>query len=170
MSDIVEICTGASFKKEEGTKNTNGVRVLRGGNILPGQFFFKDDDIFIDSALVKANILLRKNDLITPAVSSIENIGKVARIDTEIHNTTAGGFVFIIRPIVDDDAFSQYLSIAFSNPYMVNSIQGITKKSGQAFYNIGKERLVRLLIPIAPHNEQLRIIKKLATLQEIASH
>lgn len=169
MSDIVEICTGASFKKEEGTKNTNGVRVLRGGNILPGQFFFKDDDIFIDSTLVKANILLRKNDLITPAVSSIENIGKVARIDTEIHNTTAGGFVFIIRPIVDDDAFSQYLSIAFSNPYMVNSIQGITKKSGQAFYNIGKERLVRLLIPIAPHNEQLRIIKKIATLQEIAS-
>ena len=161
VCDIVEIFTGASFKKEESTKNPHGIRVLRGGNIVPGQFFFKDDDIFIDSSLVKQDILLRTNDLITPAVSSIENIGKVARIDKKIQNTTAGGFVFIIRPIVDDDIFSQYLSIAFSNPYMVNSIKGITKKSGQAFYNIGKERLVKLLIPVAPQREQNKIVERL---------
>ena len=53
---------------------------------------------------------------------------------------------------------------------MVNSIKGITKKSGQAFYNIGKERLVKLLIPVAPQREQNKIVERLKEFEPFLSN
>ena len=83
INSLVYIQTGASFKKEQATTDSTQTRVLRGGNILQGEYKFFDNDIFIDSQLVSDSILLLKNDLITPAVTSIENIGKLALIEQD---------------------------------------------------------------------------------------
>ena len=48
-----------------------------------------------------------------------------------------------------------------SSPTMIEYMKSITNKSGQAFYNIGKERLATMLLPIPPHCEQQRIVSKL---------
>ena len=93
--------------------------MLRGGNILPLRLCLKDDDIFIPCTLIKENILLKKNDIVTPAVTSLENIGKMARVESNIQNTTVGGFVFILRPYFNDDAVSKYLLTAMSAPYTI---------------------------------------------------
>ena len=128
--------------------------MLRGGNISPLRLCLKDDDIFISSDLVKDNILLKKNDIVTPAVTSLENVGKMARVELDMPTTTVGGFVFIIRPYLDDDILSEYLLSVMSAPTTIEFIRSITNKSGQAFYNIGKERLLTTLIPIPPYREQ----------------
>ena len=161
LSNICSICTGATFKKEDATQNQSGVRILRGGNILPFRIYIKDDDIFIPRDAVKDNILLRQNDIVTPAVTSLENIGKMARIKSDMLTTTVGGFVFILRPYLNDDILSEYLLSAMSAPATVEFMRSITNKSGQAFYNIGKERLSTTLLPVPPHVEQMRIIENI---------
>ena len=159
LSNICSICTGATFKKEDATQNQSGVRILRGGNILPFRIFIKDDDIFIPRNAVKDNILLRQNDIVTPAVTSLENIGKMARIESDMPTATVGGFVFILRPYLNDAILSEYLLSAMSAPATVEFIRSITNKSGQAFYNIGKERLSTTLIPVPSHGEQRHITR-----------
>ena len=103
--------------------------------------------------------MLRQNDIVTPAVTSLENIGKMARIEADMPTTTVGGFVFILRPYLNDDVLSEYLLSVMSAPAIVEFMRSITNKSGQAFYNIGKERLSTTLIPVPPYREQRSIIR-----------
>ena len=124
----------------------------------------KGDDIFINRDLVNENILLRQNDLVTPAVTSLENICKMARIEQDYADMTMGGFVFIIRGFYNDNTLSHYLQCVFSTPTTIEFVRSITNKSGQAFYNIGKERLSNTLIPIPPFDEMGRITSKIDTL------
>ena len=161
ISTLLNIQTGASFKKESATTNQKLVRVLRGGNILNGSYHFFDNDIFLDNNLVPDSILLQRNDLITPAVTSIENIGKIARVEQTYNNVTAGGFVFILRPYCQIDELSKYLLYALQSSYFNKQLKAITKKSGQAFYNLGKERLLQLILPIPPLAEQARIVAEI---------
>lgn len=76
--------SGLAYKKDAlAIKADKMVRVLRGGNIGEEQFYFKGDDVFVSSELVKPELYLRKNYMITPAVSSLDHIGKIALIDKD---------------------------------------------------------------------------------------
>ena len=166
LKDICSIFTGATFKKEEATITRKGVRILRGGNISPFELKIKDDDIFLTEDKVKTDILLKENDILTPAVTSLENIGKMARVDSDMSDTTVGGFVFIIRLHMINKWFSKYILYLLSSPFMIDFMKSITNKSGQAFYNIGKERLSTALLPIPPLMEQYRIVAQIEKLFE----
>ena len=157
LRNICSIMTGATFKKEDARHDNQGIRVLRGGNILPFEIKSKDDDIFLSPDCIKQNILLKQNDLITPSVTSLENICKMARTEKDMPTTTVGGFVFILRPYYDLNSISIYLLESLSSPALIEFVKSITNKSGQAFYNIGKERLGAALIPLPPIKEQERI-------------
>ena len=161
VKDLLEIQTGASFKKEQANANKKGIRILRGGNILPNKYIFKDDDVFVSEEFVNANTILKKNCIITPAVTSLENIGKMAVIEKDYNNVSAGGFVFIISPYIQDFNHSLLLAYFLQSPFLIEAMRGITKKSGAAFYNLGKERLKELYIPLPPMAEQRRIVDKI---------
>ena len=161
LKAICTIFTGATFKKEDSTTDKKGIRILRGGNILPFKINFNADDIFLPPNFVKENILLQRNDIVTPAVTSLENIGKMARIKDNLVDVTVGGFVFILRLYYSSDWLSKYLLAAMSSPTIIEYMKSITNKSGQAFYNIGKERLGTTLLPIPPHCEQHRIVSQI---------
>ena len=161
IGSLFYIQTGASFKKEQATNDKTKIRILRGGNIIQNGYSFFDNDIFIDHNLVSDNILLRQNDIITPAVTSIENIGKLALIERDYDNVSAGGFVFICRPYLIISTFAKFLLFALQSHYFNSQMKSITKKSGQAFYNLGKERLVQLIVPIPPLSEQQRIVAEI---------
>ena len=161
VKDLLEIQTGASFKKEQANANKKGIRILRGGNILPNKYIFKDDDVFVSEEFVNANTILKKNCIITPAVTSLENIGKMAVIEKDYNNVSAGGFVFIISPYIQDFNHSLLLAYFLQSPFLIEAMRGITKKSGAAFYNLGKERLKELYLPLPPIAEQRRIVDKI---------
>ena len=161
VKDLLEIQTGASFKKEQANANKKGIRILRGGNILPNKYIFKDDDVFVSEEFVNANTILKKNCIITPAVTSLENIGKMAVIEKDYNNVSAGGFVFIISPYIQDFNHSLLLAYFFQSPFLIEAMRGITKKSGAAFYNLGKERLKELYLPLPPMTEQSKIVSKI---------
>ena len=161
VKDLLEIQTGASFKKEQTNANKKGIRILRGGNILPNKYIFKDDDVFVSEEFVNANTILKKNSIITPAVTSLENIGKMAVIEKDYKNVSSGGFVFIISPYIQDFNHSLLLAYFLQSPFLIEAMRGITKKSGAAFYNLGKERLKELYLPLPPMAEQGRIVGKI---------
>ena len=137
------------------------VRVLRGGNIGEEQFYFKGDDVFISSELVKPELYLRKNYMITPAVSSLDHIGKIALIDKDYSDTVVGGFVLMLIPHFNDDVVSEYLLYAFAAKHHRDNCRNITHKSGQAFYNLSREQMMNLPVPIPPREEMGRIIAML---------
>lgn len=166
VKDLLEIQTGASFKKEQANTHNEGVRILRGGNILPNRYIFKDDDVFVAKEFVNENTLLKRNSIITPAVTSLENIGKMAVIEKDYNDVSAGGFVFIISPYIQEFTHSLLLAYFIQSPSLIETMQGITKKSGAAFYNLGKERLKELYIPLPPRKEQQRIVAQIEKLFE----
>ena len=164
LNGLCSIFTGATFKKEDASEDNSGVRILRGGNISPFKLRYKPDDIFLSKELVKESILLRKNDIVTPAVTSLENIGKAARIESDLQDITVGGFVFIMRPFSNEDDLSKYVLSLLAAPSITDYIRSITNKSGQAFYNIGKERLLKTLVPLPPLQEMQRIVEQVEVL------
>lgn len=167
ISDIAYLRTGATFDKANvlpSNKNA-GIRVLRGGNISTYKIDFRADDIFIPTAIVNPAIHVQQYDIITPAVTSLENIGKMARIHTKpTSNYTVGGFVYLLTPLFYNDTFSKFLLYQFTSTWFIRQLQEIAKKSGAAFYNINKTKFNGLPVYIPPLAEQARIVKRIEEL------
>ena len=162
VGDLFSNMSGLAYKKDAlAIKADKMIRVLRGGNIGEEQFYFKGDDVFISSELVKPELYLRKNYMITPAVSSLDHIGKIALIDKDYTDTVVGGFVLVLIPHFNDDVISQYLLYAFAAKNHRDNCRNITHKSGQAFYNLSREQMMNLPVPIPPREEMERIIAML---------
>ena len=162
LGDIFYNKSGLSYKKGDLDIITDGmVRVFRGGNILELEYKLKDDDVMISRQFVKDDLFLKKNMLITPAVTSLEHIGKMARIEKDLDDTVVGGFVLMLIPYVSNDILSEYLLYALSSHYHRSQCRKITNKSGQAFYNLSREKLMNFYLPIPPLKEQERIVSKI---------
>ena len=167
IKDIFSITTGLSYKKTDLAITKNGVRIIRGGNINPLSFKILDNDYYIDPKIITSEtVYLKRNQLLTPVSTSLEHIGKFARIDKDYPNTAAGGFVFQLTPFVSSDVLSKYLLFSLSSPIFYEQLKSITKLSGQALYNIPKTKLNELLVPLAPETEQKRISQRVEQLFE----
>lgn len=170
VGDLFYNASGLSYKKDLLAKKSDSmVRVLRGGNIGDESYFFKEDDVFISNEYVKPELFLKKNYMITPAVSSIEHIGKIALVEQDYADVVVGGFVLMLMPYFSDDVISQYLLYAFAAKNHRDNCRNITHKSGQAFYNLSREKLMNLPISLPPHNEMIRILEILKTVLPIVA-
>ncbi|VLP41426.1 type I restriction modification DNA specificity domain-containing protein [Streptococcus pneumoniae] len=160
------INTGLSYKKGDLSIN-KGVRIIRGGNIKPLEFSLLDNDYYIDTQFISSEqVYLKHNQLITPVSTSLEHIGKFARIDKDYDGVVAGGFIFQLTPFESSEIISKFLLFNLSSPLFYKQLKAITKLSGQALYNIPKTTLSELLIPLAPFEEQELITQKVEKLFE----
>lgn len=152
------ITSGLGYKKENlETKSDQMIRVLRGGNIDYGKWQNKVNDIFISKEFVKDELLLKRGTFISPAVTSLEQMGKTALIEEDLPETVVGGFVLMIMPFIFKDEYLHYLNAFFMSSYYKKQCQSITNKSGQAFYNLSRAKLLETLVPVPPIQEERRI-------------
>ena len=162
LGDLISTKTGLAYSKPNlEIKSNNMVRVLRGGNISNGSWCMKSDDVMISSEFVKQDLYLRKGYFITPAVTSLENLGKTALVRENYDDVVVGGFVLMMCPFYTDGIVEEYLNYFFQSTMFQQYCQSITNKSGQAFYNLSRNKLLQLLIPIPPAEEQKRIYHRL---------
>ena len=164
LNEVLTIETGLSFKKTEQCKESpEAIRILRGGNINNNfQCLLKEDDIYVGSR--ENYTKLKKGDLLTPSVTSIEQMGKTAYIEEDFENITAGGFVYIIKVKDIDILDPKYVMYYISSKFHKNMCKPNINKSGQAFYNLKKTGLEKQPIAIPPIEEQKRIISKVEKL------
>ena len=171
IRDTINIYSGLSYnKKNLDVKEEKMITVFRGGNITERDYIFRNDDVKISHTFIKnKELFLKKNQLITPAVTSQEQLGKMALIEKDYDNVVAGGFVLNLVPIFNNNIYSKYLLYILSSQIMKNKYTRIANKSGQAFYNLSREKLGNLLIPVPPLEEQKRIVEKIENLMEICN-
>lgn len=158
LGNLFYNATGLAYSKDSlDVKSAKPIRVLRGGNILEGKWEIKADDVFIAPEFVNEKLLLRKGTFITPAVTSLERMGKTALIREDLNDTVVGGFVLMLLPFMIDDALLEYMLLFFQTIYYKQYCISITNKSGQAFYNLSRTKLMQCLVPVPPEAEVARI-------------
>ncbi len=165
LGNIVTNEAGLAYSKDCLTDRTHPlIRVLRGGNIEEGSWSVKEDDVIISKKYVKDSLLLKQGTFITPAVTSLERMAKTALIRDDQHNIVVGGFVLMIKPVVTNETLLNYFNMFFQTSYYKKYCISITNKSGQAFYNLSRKKLMQCLVPIPPEKEQVRIVCKYSQL------
>ncbi len=164
LGNLITTKTGLAYSKPNlEIQSAEMIRVLRGGNISNGFWQTKPDDVLISSEFVKADLYLRKGFFIMPAVTSWENLGKTALVREDHDDIVVGGFVLMMCLIYLDDILEEYLNCFFQSALFQQYCRSITNKSGQAFYNLSRNKLLQLLVPIPPIEEQERIVSKINT-------
>lgn len=101
---------------------------------------------------------------ISPAVTFLEHMGKTALIRENQNNIVAGGFVLMFHPHYYNEEYWEYLNMFFQSEYYRKKCKSITNKSGQAFYNLSRAKLLEVPIPLPPLAEQKRIVAKIEQL------
>ena len=165
LGDCVSNRAGLAYSRGNlDVKGAKMIRVLRGGNIADMGYSTKPDDVMISDEFVNPELFLRRNMLITPAVTSLDHVGKMARIEDDYDDMVVGGFVLMLTPQLNDDVFSRYLLCVCSSKYFRDCCRTIVNKSGQAFYNLSRTKMMDQLIPLPPLAEQKRIVAKIEEL------
>ena len=155
LGSLISIISGVSYNK--GDIASEGIRILRGGNIQDTNVLLLDDDIYLPKTYHNPIKEVKKGDiLIVASTGSKKVIGKPGFVKEDYENVSIGAFLRICRPIIN--YLSEYIQLIFASEYYRNHIR--TLSQGTNINNVKKEYVENLLIPLPPLSEQKRIIKK----------
>ena len=159
MSSLSYIISGTSYKKDD--VRTDGIRILRGGNIQDNSLILCNDDVFIPSLYADVQKNVRKGDvLIVGSTGSQKVIGKPAIVMENVEKCQIGAFLRIIRPISSE--VEKYIHLIFKSEYYRDNIRNLVQ--GTNIFNIRSEYIDDMIVPLPPLAEQHRIVEKLEQL------
>lgn len=127
---------GLTYTPEDITTESDGILVLRSGNIQNGQLDF-NDVVFVNT-IIPNNLKLQKNDiLITARNGSANLVGKNILINTEI-NATYGAFMMVFRANRRiNPRFAQYtMNPTFNNYKTFFTTSTVNQLTANIFYNM----------------------------------
>ena len=131
LGDIAEIIGGVSYSPKDIC--TNGIRILRGGNIQNHRIEIKTDDVFLPVSY-KDNVsqVYVGDTILVASTGSVEVLGKAATCFKKIDAVQIGTFLRIIRPKAEK--YAMLISIALSSEYFKRYIKAQAK--GTSINNI----------------------------------
>ena len=160
FSSLITLLSGTSYQKNDVCNS--GIRILRGGNIQSYKLILEDSDVFLPLEYRDEEKNIQPGDTILVAsTGSKAVIGKPAFVDKEYPNTQIGAFLRIARPI--DPIIADYIALIFETEYYLEHIRHSVQ--GTNINNIKAEYIENLLIPLPPHEEQVRVLAKLSGLE-----
>ena len=152
---VIEVILPPKYGTSSKSLPLGDVPVLRMGNIQNGEIAY-DKLVFSDNKSDNEKYDLQKGDLLFNRTNSAELVGKTAIYRGERKSIYAG-YLILLRPLFINSDFLNYI---FSTPY-VRSYCKEVKTIGVQQCNINAEKISDLLIPIAPKEEQMRIVSKI---------
>ena len=161
-SQLLYLIAGTSYNKTD--IKSDGIRILRGGNIVANQLVLFEDDVFVSDSYQDEVKNVYKGDIILVASTGSKiTIGKPARILVNHHKTQIGAFLRIAR--MYKNSISNYIWYIFNSSYYKKHI--LENVKGTNISNIKNEYIEDMLIPLPPLAEQNRIVEKVDKLFEI---
>ena len=143
LGEIADFIGGVSYTPDDIT--TNGVRILRGGNIQNGVILQKSDDVFLPLSYANGENQVRKYDtVIVSSTGSIDALAKAATCFEEIPNTQIGAFLRIIRP--KEEKYAMLVSAWCTSQHFRNYL--ISQAKGTSINNIRTDFLTNFTIPV----------------------
>jgi type I restriction enzyme S subunit len=159
LGEVCEIISGTSYNKNNIA--TNGIRVLRGGNVQDNKLFLFDDDVIIENSLIDKNKEVKYGDIVIVASTGSEIlIGKPGYADKDFPNCQIGAFLRIIRP--KQKELTSFLRYVFESDYYREYIRNLAK--GTNINNIKNEYLNNFDVPLPPLAEQQLIVAQIETI------
>ena len=155
LGSLLRVISGVSYEKSDIT--SNGLRILRGGNIQNMDIFLDNSDVFIPLSYMDDEKNIRKGDVIIVASTGSETaIGRAGYVDKDYENTLIGAFLRICRPIISST--SLYIRAIFMGDYYRHHIRNEAK--GMNINNVKEEYITHFMVPLPPLVEQQRIVEK----------
>lgn len=156
-----EIRYGSSSKTN---MDTNGIPVLRMGNIVDGNLIFDKLKYLPENHNEFPDLLLDSGDLLFNRTNSVELVGKTAVYNGYPSPCSYASYLIRVR-------FSRGVEPNFIS-YFINSVYGrawirsvVSQQVGQA--NVNGTKLKNLAVPLPPFDEQKNIVSELERLFSI---
>lgn len=148
LGDIADFIGGVSYTPDDIA--TEGVRILRGGNIQNGVIIQKADDVFLPMSYANDENQVRKYDtVIVSSTGSVEALAKAATCFENMPNTQIGAFLRIIRP--KQEKYAMLVSAWCTSQHFRNYL--ISQAKGTSINNIRTDFLTSFTIPLPTEKE-----------------
>ncbi len=160
LGDLSDLTSGKAFKANE--YSSSGIRLFQIANVSFGEITW-EKKVYLpeDFAQKYPELLLKPGDIVLalnrPILDGVLKVGKLHEQDTpSILYQRVGRFDFYFP------SFNSYLYLYFRSPRFVDLLKHSLQGVDQPFIN--KPQLMKIPVPIAPSNEQGRIVAKVEEL------
>ncbi len=163
FGDVAELLRGINYKKPDasGEPAEGKLPVLRANNIGYGLNF--EGLVYVPEKLIKEEQVIKKGDIIIAMSSGSKHlVGKAAQA-TKDFKGSFGAFCANLR--VTADIEPKYVAYYYSSQVNLKRISA--SSSGSNINNLKREHILGAPIPVAPPEQQKRIVAKI---EELFSH
>ena len=160
VSDFAELLRGISYKKDESRKELQkGYKpILRSNNINYELNFV--DLVYVPEKKIKSIQFIKEGDIIFAMSSGSKHlVGKSAQSKRN-YDGSYGAFCGLLR--VSNLMNKKYVGLFFKSQEYRKYISGISK--GTNINNLKRDHILEINFPLAPLNEQNRIVEKIEEL------